>query len=156
MTDEEHTSRFLEFLRYAPYLKEEKENIQRFISGLLVSFKDMTEFDESRLLEEAIKKLKHCYEQSKRKTESKQDWKVHISSDKGKDIEDVEVLKRYLVLWQFQDVFLANILKLPPHREVDFSIDLMLGATPTSKALYRMGTLELVELKLQLKEMPGK
>lgn len=36
---------------------------------------------------------------------------------------------------------------------MDFSIELMPGATPTYKAPYKMGTLELVELKLKLKEM---
>lgn len=32
--DDEYTSIFLEFLRYLPYLKEQKVEIQRFISGL--------------------------------------------------------------------------------------------------------------------------
>lgn len=59
MTDEEYTRRFLELLRYVPYLKEEKSKIQRFISGLLVEFKDKIEFDEPRSLNEAIKKLKN-------------------------------------------------------------------------------------------------
>jgi len=53
---------------------------------------------------------------------------VHVSSDKG---TDVDVLKRYSVLQQFQDVFLAKMLELPPHREVDFSIELVPKATPT-------------------------
>ena len=66
MTDEEYTSRFLELLRYVPYLKEDKAHIQRFINGLSIAFKDMIEFDESISLEEAIRKLKHCYEKSKR------------------------------------------------------------------------------------------
>jgi len=48
-----------------PYLKEEKAKIQRFISGLPVAFKDRIKFDEPISLEEAIWKLKHCYEQSK-------------------------------------------------------------------------------------------
>jgi len=71
MTDEEYTHKFLEFFRYVPYLKEDKAKIQRFNSGLPVPFKDKVEFDEPRSLEEAIKMLKHCYEQSKRETESK-------------------------------------------------------------------------------------
>ena len=73
---------------------------------------------------------------------------VHISSDKGKDVEDAEVLKRYLVLQQFKHVFIANILELPPHKEVDNSIELMPGATLVNKAPYMMSTLELAELKL--------
>jgi len=31
MIDDEYTSRFLELLKYVPYLKDEKEMIQRFI-----------------------------------------------------------------------------------------------------------------------------
>jgi len=54
MTDDEYTSRFLELLRYVPYLIEEKAKIQRFISGLLVTFKDGIEFDGPRSLEKAI------------------------------------------------------------------------------------------------------
>lgn len=50
MTDDQYTSKFLELFRYVPYLKEEKAKIQRFISGLLVAFKDRIEFDESRSL----------------------------------------------------------------------------------------------------------
>ena len=54
MADEEYTSRFLDLLRYVPYLKEEKEKIQRLISGFPLEFKDRIEFDEPRSLEEAI------------------------------------------------------------------------------------------------------
>lgn len=54
MTYEEYTSRFLELLRYVPYLKEEKAKIKRFISGFLIPFKDRIEFNNPRSLEEAI------------------------------------------------------------------------------------------------------
>lgn len=30
---------------------------------------------------------------------------MHISSEKGKDVEDDEVIKRYHVLQQFEDMF---------------------------------------------------
>jgi len=56
------------------------------------------------------------------------------------DVEDEEVLKRYHVLQWFQDVFPIDISDLPPHREVNFSIELILGVTPTSKGPYRMST----------------
>ncbi len=69
--DDAYTSRFLELLSYVPYLTEEKAKIKRFISGLPIAFKDMIEFDEPRSLEEAIWKLRHFYEQSKRRTKTK-------------------------------------------------------------------------------------
>lgn len=41
----------------------------------------------------------------------------------------------------------------PPHIEVEFSIELIPREAPTSNAPYRMRTPNLVEEKLQLKEM---
>ena len=40
MTNQECTSRFLELLRYVPYLREEKVKFHRFISGLPIAYKD--------------------------------------------------------------------------------------------------------------------
>ena len=41
----------------------------------------------------------------------------------------------------------ADIQGLPPEREVEFTIDLEPGASPFSKAPYRMAPVELAELK---------
>ena len=62
---------------YVPYLKDEKAKIQRFINGFPATYRDQIEFDEPRLLEEAIQKLKRCYEQSKHKVEPKHDLKIN-------------------------------------------------------------------------------
>ena len=70
---------------------------------------------------------------------------VHISSDKGNETEDADVLSRCPVLQQFQHVFPEDIIEFPPHREVDFYIELVLGAAPTLKAPYKMSTPELVD-----------
>jgi hypothetical protein len=50
-------------------------------------------------------------------------------------------------------VFPDEVLGLPPRRDIDFSIELVPGAVPMSRTPYRMSTPELVELKVQLKEM---
>ena len=42
---------------------------------------------------------------------------------------------------------------LPPHREIEFSIDVVPSAIPTSITPYIMAPLELKELKLQLQEL---
>nr|GFD37941.1 reverse transcriptase domain-containing protein [Tanacetum cinerariifolium] len=42
---------------------------------------------------------------------------------------------------------------IPPVREVEFNIELIPGAEPISKALYRMAPIELKELKDQLQEL---
>ena len=57
------------------------------------------------------------------------------------------------MLQEFRDVFLDEIPKLPPKRDIDFTIELVLGAAPVSKTLYRMSTLEILELKIQLQEL---
>jgi len=62
MTDEKYTNKFIELLRYVPYLKDDKVKIQIFISGFPLSFKDHIEFGEPQSLEEAITKMKHFYE----------------------------------------------------------------------------------------------
>ena len=53
----------------------------------------------------------------------------------------------------FPDVFPEELPGLPPHREIEFSIDVIPGATPASITPYRMAPLELKELKLQLQEL---
>ena len=50
----------------------------------------------------------------------------------------------------FPDVFPEELLGLPPQREIEFTIDIVPGATPTSITPYRMAPLKLKELKLQL------
>jgi len=45
-------------------------------------------------------------------------------------------------------VFPLEIPDLPPHREVDFSIESMLRVAPTSKAPHKMSTPRLEELEL--------
>jgi hypothetical protein len=50
-------------------------------------------------------------------------------------------------------MFPEEVSGLPPRRDIDFAIELAPVAVPISRMPYRMSTLELVELKLQLKEM---
>ena len=57
------------------------------------------------------------------------------------------------MLQEFRDVFPDEILELPPKRDIDFTIELVPGAAPVSKAPYRMSTLEMLELKMQLQEL---
>ena len=73
---------------------------------------------------------------------------MHISSEKGKEVDNENVLRRYPILQWFRDVFPEDISELPPHKEVEFSTELVPGAAPASKVPYRMSTPELVELKL--------
>ena len=73
MTDEEYTTKFLDLCRYVPYLTDENAKVQIFFIGFPLAFKDQIEYDDPWSLEEVIIKLKHCYEYSKNKSESKKD-----------------------------------------------------------------------------------
>ena len=57
---------------------------------------------------------------------------------------------------EFKDVFPDEVPGLPPHKEVEFSIDLVLRTGPVSMAPYRMAPMELVELKKQIEELMEK
>jgi hypothetical protein len=60
------------------------------------------------------------------------------------------------ILREYKDVFPEEVPGLPPRRDMDFLIEITPGAVPASRTPYRMSTPELVELKLQLKEMMDK
>ena len=65
----------------------------------------------------------------------------------AKAIEDI------LVVCEFPDVFTDDLPGLPPDREVEFKIELILGMAPISRRPYRMPPNELAELKIQLNEL---
>jgi hypothetical protein len=60
------------------------------------------------------------------------------------------------VIEEFMDVFLEELLGMPPEREVEFYIDLIPGTAPIAKRPYRMAPTELAELKLQIAELQQK
>ena len=53
----------------------------------------------------------------------------------------------------FSDLFPEELPRLPLQREIEFAIDVVPGATPTSITPYRMASLELKKLKFQLQEL---
>ena len=68
----------------------------------------------------------------------------------GTQLEDIPIVKEFL------DVFPNDISGLPPDKEVEFTIDLILGTEPISIPPYRMSPVELRELKAQLEELLSK
>jgi len=66
------------------------------------------------------------------------------------DYATAEDKKKRVSVWnEFLDVF-EEISRLPPDRVMELFIDIILGATPISKAPYRMALTELEILKEQL------
>ncbi|KZV37896.1 hypothetical protein F511_12178 [Dorcoceras hygrometricum] len=70
-------------------------------------------------------------------------YAVDVTKETPK-LNDIPVVK------EFPDVFPDEIPGFPPQRDIDFTIELMPGTEPISRAPYRMAPAELKELKEQL------
>nr|GFB99741.1 putative reverse transcriptase domain-containing protein [Tanacetum cinerariifolium] len=66
---------------------------------------------------------------------------------------DVPSIHDQPIVSEFPNVFPDELPGIPQVREVEFSIELIPGAEPISKAPYRMAPIELKELKDQLQEL---
>jgi hypothetical protein len=75
LTMDAYAKRFLELLRYVPYLKDEKARIQCSLSGLPQSYHDRIEFENPKTPKNTIRKAKCCYDQSKHMQDPLKDWK---------------------------------------------------------------------------------
>jgi hypothetical protein len=53
---EDLINKFLELLRFVPYIREDKVKIQRFLSCLPQSYRDRIEFDNPKSLSEVFRK----------------------------------------------------------------------------------------------------
>nr|GEW92183.1 transposon Ty3-G Gag-Pol polyprotein [Tanacetum cinerariifolium] len=75
---------------------------------------------------------------------------VTKQGSREKRLEDVHVIR------DFPEVFSDELPGLPPPRQVEFRIDLILGATPVLRAPYRLAPSEMKELSEQLRELSKK
>ena len=57
------------------------------------------------------------------------------------------------VVCEYEDIFPDELLGLPPHKDVEFTIKLHPGTSPISMTPHRMSPVELQELKVQLQEL---
>ncbi|KAI5341880.1 hypothetical protein L3X38_009755 [Prunus dulcis] len=70
--------------------------------------------------------------------------------DNGLRLEDIPVVR------EFSNVFPEDLPGLPPHREIEFTIELIPETNPISQPPYGMAPVELRELKTQLQELVDK
>ena len=61
--------------------------------------------------------------------------------------KDVLKLDDIPVVREFLDVFPEDLPGIPIDREIEFSVEVLPGTSPISKAPYRMAPIELKELK---------
>jgi hypothetical protein len=74
---------------------------------------------------------------------------THMEEESKAKVESIEY---YPILRAFEHVF-GEILGLTPKGDIDFSIDLVCAVSLVSEKPYRMGTMELKELQMQLEEI---
>ncbi|GKF25342.1 putative reverse transcriptase domain-containing protein, partial [Tanacetum coccineum] len=75
-----------------------------------------------------------------------------VKSDKGVSrLKDVPVIRDFPKV--FPEVFPEELSRLPPPRQVEFRIDLVLGAAPVARAPYRLAPSEMRDLSVQLQEL---
>ncbi|KAJ0640404.1 putative nucleotidyltransferase, Ribonuclease H [Helianthus annuus] len=72
---------------------------------------------------------------------------VSDATAKEKKLEDIPIVRDY------PQVFPEDLPGLPPHRQVEFQIELAPGAAPIARAPYRLAPSELEELSKQLQEL---
>ncbi|GKA46113.1 putative reverse transcriptase domain-containing protein [Tanacetum coccineum] len=79
-----------------------------------------------------------------------QDPNVVTVTEKKSDekrLEDIPVVR------EFPEVFSGDLPGLPPVRQVEFQIDLILGTAPVARAPYRLAPSKMQELSNQLQEL---
>ncbi|GKF38316.1 putative reverse transcriptase domain-containing protein, partial [Tanacetum coccineum] len=84
---------------------------------------------------------------------------VFLANVTRKETEDKSEKKRLEdipIVLDFPDVFSEDLPGLPLTRQVEFQIDLILGAAPVAWAPYRLAPSEMKELSKQLKELSDK
>jgi hypothetical protein len=67
-----------------------------------------------------------------------------------KKIEEIHVVR------EFPDVFPDDLPGMPPKRDIEFKIEVQPRTAPIAKSLYRMTSVELAKLKIQLKDFLDK
>jgi hypothetical protein len=82
MTIEYFVTKFVNMMRYVPYLREEKEKVQWFMSCLPQAYKDKIEFINPNMMDEVIRHTKLCYNQFKQRYENTKTWKDKNKNNK--------------------------------------------------------------------------
>jgi hypothetical protein len=74
MTIDKYERRFLELLKYVPFIKDETIKIQRYLSGLPSSICDKISYDDLKTMEETIRRVKFLYDQQGEKPTFRKAW----------------------------------------------------------------------------------
>nr|GEY74143.1 putative reverse transcriptase domain-containing protein [Tanacetum cinerariifolium] len=78
---------------------------------------------------------------------------AQVTSKKAEDKSKEKRLKDVPIVREFLEVFPEDFPGLPPTRQVEFQINLVLGAVPVARDPYRLVPVEMQELSTQLQEL---
>jgi hypothetical protein len=86
------------------------------------------------------------------------DFVAMVQSDQDSMLNQTKAiaLEDIIVVQEYPDVFLEELPGMPPDRDIEFLIELLLGMPHISKRPYRMPINELVELKKQIAKLQAK
>ncbi|GJW04011.1 putative reverse transcriptase domain-containing protein [Tanacetum coccineum] len=71
---------------------------------------------------------------------------AHVTSKEVEDKSEKKRLEDVPIVRDFPEVFPKDLSSLPPTRQVEFQIDLVLGAAPVARAPYRLSPSKMKEL----------
>ena len=80
MTIKDFVTKFVNLMRYVPYLREEKEKVHQFMRCLPQSYKDKFQFLNANTMDEIIRHTNLCYSEFKKRCES-----TKTSQNRNKD-----------------------------------------------------------------------
>nr|GEW31571.1 putative reverse transcriptase domain-containing protein [Tanacetum cinerariifolium] len=81
---------------------------------------------------------------------------AHVTTKKTEDKSEGKQLEDVPIVRDFPEVFIEDLLGLPPTRQVEFHIDLIPSDAPVTRAPYRLAPFEMKELSNQLQELSDK
>ncbi|GJX57995.1 putative reverse transcriptase domain-containing protein, partial [Tanacetum coccineum] len=81
---------------------------------------------------------------------------AHVTTKENEDKSKEKRLEDMPIVWDFPEVFPEDLAGIAPTRQVEFRIDLVPGATPVTRAPYRLVSSKMKELSEQLKELSDK
>ena len=73
-TIDEYERKFLELLKYVPFIKDESVKIQRYLSLLPPPSGDKIQYDDPKTMEEMIRRLKCLFEQQRENPTFRKAW----------------------------------------------------------------------------------
>ncbi|GJX45406.1 putative reverse transcriptase domain-containing protein, partial [Tanacetum coccineum] len=81
---------------------------------------------------------------------------AHVTTKETEDKSKKKRLEDVTIIQDFPEVFPQDLSGLPTTRQVEFQIDLVLGAAPVAREPYRLAPAKMKELSEQLQELSDK